>query len=175
MRPVWGLETPVSEPPEQATPPPSIANGDARRCHWCGYSLRGLAATGNCPECGRTYDVQTSRKLQPWPSPLLIIIRLGWPVAGLAVAVAGVNLSQEILRFQSLILGYGCLVAVPINSYFQVRSMLKRHLPEGKRTQGPIATLRALGTAVCVLAAITFFIPVIALGACLVMLAGANF
>ena len=175
MRPVWGLETPVSEPPEQATPPPSIANGDPRRCHWCGYSLRGLDANGNCPECGRTYDAHTSQQLQPWPSPLLIIIRLGWPVAGLALAVAGVSVGEEIVGLPSLMVGYACLVALPINSYFQVRSMLKRHLPEAKRTQGSIATLRALGTAVCVLAAITFFIPVILLGACLVMLAGANF
>lgn len=164
----------MSEPPEQVTPPP-IANGDARRCHWCGYALRGLAANGNCPECGRTYDGHTSRKLQPWPSPLLIITRLGWPLLGLALAVVGLNTGQGIFAVPTALLGYGCLVAVPINSYFQVRSMLKRHLPEAKRTQGPIATLRALGTALCVLAAIIFFIPVIALGACLVMLAGANF
>ncbi len=162
----------MSEPPEQATPPPSIANGDARRCHWCGYSLRGLAAKGNCPECGRLYDVQTSRKLQPWPSPLVIIARLGWPVLGLALAVGGLNVGQE---FFTALLGYGCLVALPINSYFQVRSMLKRHLPEAKRTQGLIATLRALGTAVCVIAAIAFIIPALLLGACLVMLAGMDF
>ncbi len=37
-------------------------------------------------------------------------------------------------------------VAVPINGYFQVRSMLKKHLPEQKRTQGFIAGLRTIGT-----------------------------
>ena len=173
---MWGLETPVSEPPEQVTPPP-VANGDAR-CHWCGYSLHGLAANGNCPECGRTYDVQTSRRLAPWPSPLVMVVRLGWPVLGLALAVAGLNMGQnqqEIWALPSLMVGYACLVALPINSYFQVRSMLKRHLPEAKRTQGSIATLRALGTAVCVLAAIIFILPAIALGACLVMLTGMEF
>lgn len=32
-------------------------------CWECGYSLEGLPGSGNCPECGRTFDVEATRKL----------------------------------------------------------------------------------------------------------------
>ncbi|XAL98375.1 hypothetical protein OT109_12400 [Phycisphaeraceae bacterium D3-23] len=41
-----------------------------RKCGACGYDLMGIAATGRCPECGRTYDVATGHgtdaRRKPW-------------------------------------------------------------------------------------------------------------
>ena len=41
---------------ERSDSAPPIHGSDEYRCHNCGYSLRGLAATGICPECRFAYD-----------------------------------------------------------------------------------------------------------------------
>jgi len=46
----------TNTPGEVAAPPPAVHASDEYRCHTCGYSLRGLAATGACPECQTAYD-----------------------------------------------------------------------------------------------------------------------
>ena len=33
-----------------------MANDDTPHCLKCGYSLRGLAESGTCPECGHPFD-----------------------------------------------------------------------------------------------------------------------
>ena len=70
---------------------------------------------------------------------------------------------------------YAMIIAIPVNSYFQVKSMLKKHLPEQKRTQGFIKGLRSLGTVIAVLAFILTLAPLLLLGACLVIMAGSEF
>ena len=40
---------------------------------------------------------------------------------------------------------WAMMVALALNSYLQVRWMLKRSLPEQTRTRGPVAILRAIG------------------------------
>ncbi len=71
-----------SEPPDQPVPPSAGTGSGSGRCHWCGYSLTGLAARGNCPECGTSYAPESANRLEPWPSALKISVRLGWPIAG---------------------------------------------------------------------------------------------
>lgn len=130
------------------------------RCHMCGYSLEGLAEVGHCPECGDAYTQETAGRLRPWPSAFAICCRLGWPVAGLLVAGliigSGNRTRDEGMVALGLVIGYAMVVAVAINSYFQVRSMLRHSLPHNVRTQGPVAVFRALGTTVCVIVLLLF-------------------
>ena len=118
------------------------------RCHYCGYSLKGLGKQGNCPECGTEYTEESASRLKPRPGALVICIRLSWPlfiVIGLFILLPLI-LSVHVLDF-IILPGISMLfVVAPINGYFQVRSMLKKHLPEQKRTQGFIAGLRTIGT-----------------------------
>ncbi len=148
------------------------------RCHRCGYALSGLPAQGTCPECGTSYTPETSARLRPWPGPLAICCRLGWPIAGLVGAgsiIAAGNYAMgdlgEVLAATGLVVGYAMVVAVAINSYFQVRSMLKRSLPEAIRTRGPVAILRKIGTTLCVTILVLFVGGPFVFGvACLIVL-----
>ncbi len=155
-----------SRPTEPSDPKPAPRSG---RCHWCGYSLKGLAERGNCPECGTSYAPETAARLQPWPSASTICVRLGWPIAGLMLAgFIGIN---EGGLLSGLIIGYAMIVAVGFNSYFQVRSMLRRSLPEGIRTRGPVAIWRKIGTTICVIILLVFVGGPFGFGvACLIML-----
>lgn len=146
--------------------PPVVRGGiTSGRCHWCGYDLRGLAARGCCPECGKEYTPESAMRLTPPPSALMICLRLSWPLLGLVVFALPVAAGGS--NAPAACGAYAMLVAIPINSYYQVRSMLKKHLPEQKRTQGFILGLRALGTTVAVLVLLITLLPLIVLGACL--------
>ncbi|MCH8314653.1 MAG: hypothetical protein IIA64_01660 [Planctomycetes bacterium] len=170
------------EPPDQPVPAPAGTGNGSGRCHWCGYSLVGLADRGNCPECGTSYSPQSTNRLQPWPSAVKICVRLGWPIAGMMLAgfliVNGddpgmiwrgpLSTSEKIWNI-GWIIGYAMIVAVGFNSYFQVRSMLRRSLPEGIRTRGPVAIWRAIGTTVCVIILLVFVVaPCVIFVACLI-------
>ena len=118
------------------------------RCHYCGYSLKGLGKQGNCPECGTEYTEESASRLKPRPGALVVWIRIGWPlfiVIGLYILAF---LSGDVVDMIIFMVVMPMFLVVPINGYFQVRSMLKKHLPEQKRTQGFIAGLRAIGTLV---------------------------
>ena len=154
---------------ESSVPPVTLPTATTGRCHWCGYQLQGLPIYGNCPECGKEYTEKSATRLQPWPNALKICIRLGWPIAGLMLAgvliVSGnepnmfssrPSTSSQQIWFIGSIIGYAMIVAVGINSYFQVRSMLKRSLPEKIRTRGPVAIWRTIGTAICVIILLVF-------------------
>ncbi|MCH8316595.1 MAG: hypothetical protein IIA64_11530 [Planctomycetes bacterium] len=158
-----------SRPTEPSDPKPALPSG---RCHWCGYSLVGLADRGNCPECGKSYSPKTAARLQPWPSALKICVRLGWPIAGLIfagfiLATAGNNGEAWVL---GLIIGCAMVGAVGFNSYLQVRSMLRRSLPEGIRTKGPVAIWRAIGTTICVIIILVSVGPFVFFIGCLMLL-----
>ena len=70
----------------------------------------------------------------------------------------------------ALVGGYPFLVAVPLNRYDQVRSLLRRSLPERTRTVGIVAVLRAVGTTVCVIGLLAFLAPFLFFAGCLIYL-----
>ena len=162
-------------PPKLEHPPVAAPTVDKGRCDQCGYLLKGLPGRGTCPECGSEYTPESAAHLKPWPSVMMICLRLGWPLAGLLLV--GIIESIMIAPLQGILFlyGYAMLVAVPVNSYFQVRSLLKKHLPEKKRTEGFIAGFRALGTVIALLVFLLTIAPLILFGACLVIMAGSEF
>ena len=124
------------------------------RCHYCGYSLKGLGKQGNCPECGTEYTEESASRLKPRPGALVVCLRLGWPLFIVIVLffflliLGNDSVYLVVIIFNLVVSILMLFVVAPINGYFQVRSMLRMHLPEQKRTQGFIAGLRAIGTVV---------------------------
>lgn len=170
-------ESPAHPPtqPKRLLDEMAVPAADARRdgrCDQCGYALIGLPQSGVCPECGSRYTDASAKRLQPWPSAAMVCLRLGWPLAGMALAVAAASAGRSADAGASILTGWACAIALPINSYFQVRSMLKKSLPEQKRTRGGIATLRAIGTTFCVLVFLVVLAPFVFLAACLISMSG---
>ena len=129
---------------------------------------------GACPECGRAYDPTTAARLKPWPSPLIVILQLTWPVLALLAIVGALNAGvRDALAAVFLLAGYALLIAIPANTYIVVRSRLKKHVPDSDRTSGGLLVFRVFGTTVCVLAFFVLLTPAILLGACLI--SGASF
>jgi len=162
------VTTPGDKPEASAHAGETFREG---RCYNCGYSLVGLPKSGSCPECGTTYDVVLAQRLQPWPNAATICARLGWPIIGLVLAgMFGVTPGGGPV---AIMLWWAMIVAVAANSYFQVRSMLRKSLPESVRTKGPVAILRGVGTTICVIILLAFVGLPLAFGVgCLIMLAG---
>lgn len=158
-------------PPPNEHPPVAAPTVEEGRCDQCGYLLKGLPGRGVCPECGSEYTPESAARLKPWPSVMMICLRLGWPLFGLIFfgAISFVEYANLLACY-----GYPMLVAVPVNSYFQVRSMLRKHLPEKKRTEGFIAGFRALGTVIAMLVFLLTIAPLLLFGACLIIMAGSN-
>jgi hypothetical protein len=161
------------EPTSSASTPPTRADVQrtSGRCPECGYALVGLPLEGACPECGTRYTDESARRLQPWPSALNICVRLGWPVGGLFLAGLCMGLGDDMAGLMGFLLTWAMLGALAINSWFQVRWMLKRSLPDRTRTKGPVAIWRAVGTTVCVLFILGFCVaPTVLAAGCLIML-----
>lgn len=100
-------------------------------------------------------------------------MRLGWPIVGLVIAGSILFTAGDVFEawVVGIITGYAMVVAIGINSYFQVRSMLRRSLPEGIRTRGPVAIWRKIGTTICVIILLVFGVaPVVFFVSCLIIL-----
>lgn len=158
--------------PADADQCPQCKSPLPRRCFQCGYELTGLPESGRCPECGEEHNLILSRWLQPWPSAGAICWRVTWPFVLGLIGGSMMLLAGELQALLVLCMGFTWLMflVAPFNAYFSIRSLLRRHLPNQRRSGGMIAGLRTLGTLVFVLAVIVVVLPWIALGACLVLL-----
>jgi hypothetical protein len=153
------------------TAPAALLPRTGGRCDQCGYSLVGLPQEGVCPECGETYTSLSAQRLKPWPTALETCARLGWPVLGLLLAGAMVVSKNDLAVILGMVLTWVMIVSLALNSYLQVRIMLKRSLPEKVRTRGPVAILRTIGTTLCVIVLLAFVGgPLLGAVACLVIL-----
>ncbi len=117
---------------------------------------------GDCPECGRSCTKESASLLTPWPPPLTICLRVGWPLVGLGLLLLLIPWPGGLLA------GLLFLPVLPLNGFFTVRGLIKRHVPEETRTEGPVHVLRIVGIVACVCAFIVFLIPAIVLGSCLI-------
>ena len=106
----------------------------------------------------------------------MICLRMGWPIAGLLFAgslLLNTGRIRDATWLVGMIIGYSMIVAVGINSYFQVRSMLRKSLPDAIRTKGPVAIWRKIGTTICVLILLVFVGGPFIFGVgCLIILSG---
>lgn len=166
--------SPTNESRRAATELPKV-NDPHARCAKCGYQLNGLPLYGMCPECGSAYSPDSMHTITPWPSPLVVCWRIGWPLASWAVIAAFVGLvtsgDAEAISLAMFCAGWPLLIVAVINGYFQVRSMLKKHMPEEVRTRGPVAVMRAIGTTLCIILLLILVAPPVACAALCVTMA----
>ena len=130
------------------------------RCHYCGYSLKGLEKRGNCPECGTEYTEASASRLKPCPGILdtfkhhsltlyLFILIYFFAVAGY------LSTSYDRLTVLEVIL---ILSAVPIYVYFQERARYKEYLPEQERKQLFTPVLLAIRTLIAAVVTLLFVV-----------------
>lgn len=124
----------VDAPLIPTSPPPDASNGPF--CVGCGFSLRGLAMDGKCPECGAAYTEATQYWVQPWPPLSLILLRLSWPLLLLLpvlLAVIDNGSSNPLIGFAML-----CgAIAVPVfilNGYILARRLVNECISPWKRS-----------------------------------------
>lgn len=90
-------------------PPPTVTD---RKCRKCGYSLKGLPASGVCPECGTPFAAARVGRfcdnLTDAPIEYLCTLRGGLLMLGLAVAVLVLGLVA------TLFLGFGALAGASL-------------------------------------------------------------
>ena len=62
---------------------------------------------------------------------------------------------------------WAMLVAIPVNSYFRVRKLLKDSLPASRRRHGFVAAFRGVGATLCLVLFLLFFVvPIAMIGMC---------
>lgn len=153
--------------------PPRTGESVPRCCHWCGYQLTGLSEYGTCPECGTTYTPTSVRAFRPWPNAFQICLRVGWPIllwmllSGLSYVVGYGTDGMAVTMFCG---GWILAIVAIVNGYFQVRSLLRKSMPDRTRTKGTVAIFRALGTVACVVLGLALVLPPVACAACLLLI-----
>ena len=159
----------MAEVPE---PIPSPAR--VRVCRKCRYALTGLAARGQCPECGTRYPpVAGDDKSQMTAGEMCF--RLLWPVAGFAlclglIGLASLGTSGEGLALLGL-LGSGVMIlATIVNTPLQIAYLARRHAPPGQASGSYIAHLASAGKVWVSIATVLTVSPLVFFGACLYVL-----
>ena len=123
----------------------------------CGYSLRGLAATGTCPECETQYTERSPFGLSGWRYLLVWLARLSWPIIGVAAVVTymfmkadGSIQPPDWLLLPVIVAGMILAVIVPHNCYRQFNRFFTRCLPPRIRRRTGLVALGWIGTLGCI-------------------------
>jgi hypothetical protein len=156
----------MSEHPANPEPPPIHASLiDSGMCPQCGYTLRGLPRSANCPECGKAYAPADVLPEIPLPSAFNLCIRFGWPLA-VAGVLAGPgfmsNRGGEPLICTSLIL----FALTPVNSLVQRWLLTRKFSTEGNRR---VILLRWWGVTAVIMFWTTFLLPFVVVGGCFIV------
>ncbi len=141
-----------------------------RGCDMCGYSLRGLAASGTCPECGTQYTERSPFGLKGWRYLLVLLARLSWPIIGVAAAVTymfmkadGSIQPPDWLLLPVIVAGMILAVIVPLNCYRQVNRFFTRCLPPRSQRRTGLVMLRWIGTLGCIVGGLALVLAYAAL------------
>ncbi len=136
----------------------------------CGYSLRGLAATGTCPECGTQYTERSPFGLSGWRYLLVWLARLSWPIIGVAAVVTymfmktdGSIQPPDWLLLPVIVAGMILAVIVPHNCYRQFNRFFTRCLPPRIRRRTGLVMLGWIGTLGCIVGGLALVLAYAAL------------
>ncbi len=136
----------------------------------CGYSLRGLAAAGTCPEFGTQYTERSPFGLKGWRYLLVLLARLSWPIIGVAAVVtymfmkAGGSIEPpNWLLLPVILAGMILAVIVPLNCYRQFNRFFTRWLPPRIRRRTGLVMLRWIGTLGCIVGGLALVLAYAAL------------
>lgn len=136
----------------------------------CGYSLRGLAATGTCPECGTQYTERSPFGLSGWRYLLVLLARLSWPIIGVAAVVTymfmktdGSIQPPDWLLLPVIVAGMILAVIVPHNCYRQFNRFFTRCLPPRIRRRTGLVMLGWIGTLGCIVGGLALVLAYAAL------------
>src|SRR6185369_17288707 len=91
------------------------------KCHKCGYDLHGLAAAGECPECGASVVVSSIRARWPKPPRWILFAEVAYLIGATATTftvwlasgrAAGALISVAVCVYVGLIFGGAALAHV---------------------------------------------------------------
>ncbi len=146
-------------------------------CPKCAFDLRGLAAPGNCPECGHAFTLGTILPLRSRPSPLEVLLRFGWP--GIVLLFLGAtSMTLQLGGDASIGLLLLALTTVfvvsPLNAVLQIFLVRRKH--RGSNGSPRVGIWRmSYGVMVPIAIVVTLIIPALALGGCLFLAAAGGF
>lgn len=98
-------------------PHPLFSRATEPTCPNCGFSLNGLPESGECPECGNSYNPRNAFALIP-PSLSQALLHLSAPIAlaaigvcfGLAIGTGGGSSATVVFGLAWVVAGVGCFV-----------------------------------------------------------------
>jgi len=98
-------------------------------------------------------------------------MRVGWPILlWLLLSTLTYILSDaDVSGLTMFCAGWVLAIVAIVNGYFQVRSLLRRSMPDRTRTKGPVAAFRAIGTVACVVLGLALILPPVACTACVLI------
>lgn len=132
---------------EEAGAPPPADDGlpDDATCPACGYSLRGLAHIGMCPECGHRYDPLTLGRCIPLPDAVTLCLDLGWPMLLLALTLVVMITAGADLAILLLPMSGAMCVLMLAYAPWRAHELVRRHVPPIDRPRNPVVAAWRLG------------------------------